>query len=323
MATDPTVTVLTAVRNGARFLPETIDSIRAQTFADWEYIIVDDASTDDTPDVVRVYEQRDPRIRLLRLESGGGPYAAANRGLSEARGRYVARIDSDDLALPNRLDLQLRYLQANSGLRACAAFWQVISAEGHVDPQVRKIPISPAVIPWFLCVKGGFVHSSAFIERAAFEEIGWYRERPVSQDYRMWCELSQKRRLGVLPEVIVQWRSHESSISAYSHENQVSAHVEILQEHLARLTGERWTRPDAQALYRVSRAREISVLGGLDVLDRWQRSWRHSGGLVPSDRRELATLGLRIRLRHLKWNWKSDPSRLPVGLMRTVLATRG
>ncbi|MGH9201995.1 MAG: glycosyltransferase family 2 protein, partial [Vicinamibacterales bacterium] len=84
--TDPLVTVLTAVRNGARYLPQTISSIRSQTVSDWEYVIVDDASEDDTTDMVEQAMVEDPRIRLLRRETRGGPYIAANEGLAVARG---------------------------------------------------------------------------------------------------------------------------------------------------------------------------------------------------------------------------------------------
>ena len=100
----PTVTVLTAVRNGAAHLAETIASVQAQTFGDWEYVIVDDGSTDDTVAIIERHAADDPRIRLVRRADSGGPFAAANTGLAEARGDYVARIDADDIALPRRLE---------------------------------------------------------------------------------------------------------------------------------------------------------------------------------------------------------------------------
>lgn len=311
--------MLTAVRNGARFLAETIDSIRAQTFRDWEYIIVDDASEDETPEIVRGYEQCDGRIRLLRIETVAGPYGAANAGLRHARGHYIARIDGDDVARPQRLDRQLTFLRSNPRLRASASFWQVVSEDGAIEPLVRKVPQSPRVVPWFLCVKSGFVHSSAFVERQALEEIGAYRELPVSQDYRMWCDLAAREWLGVVPEVLVLWRAHRSSIGARSYTDQVRAHIEILRDHMSELTGERWSLEDASALFEVSRAREIGLLAGLDVLDRWESAWRITARLTRGERHELSRLALRLRLRHVKWNGRREPLRMPAAAARAFL----
>src|SRR5262249_40578106 len=119
----PRVTVLTAVRNGARLLSETIASIRAQTFSDWEYIIVDDASDDQTAAVVEAAARTDDRLRLIRRTTAGGPYAAANEGLRWARAEYVVRIDGDDLAPPERIQQQYDFLQRNPQSRACVSFW--------------------------------------------------------------------------------------------------------------------------------------------------------------------------------------------------------
>src|SRR5262249_47503081 len=103
----PLVTVLTAVRNGTRFLAATIESIQKQTVTDWEYIIVDDASTDETIDVVEQFRRSDPRILLLRRSESAGPYVAANDGLKAARGKYVIRTDADDLSPTQRIERQL------------------------------------------------------------------------------------------------------------------------------------------------------------------------------------------------------------------------
>ncbi len=110
---DPLVTVLTATRNGAPYIAETIDRIRAQTFTDWEYIVVDDASDDNTVEIVHEYIAKDPRFRLLRRGTSAGPYTAANDGLKEARGKYVVRTDADDLSTPDRIEKQLAFPAAH------------------------------------------------------------------------------------------------------------------------------------------------------------------------------------------------------------------
>ena len=120
----PEITVLTAVHNGELYLQETIDSITAQTFENWEYIIVDDASTDGTPTILAEAAQRDPRVRILRRNKCEGPYAAANAGLKIARGIWVARTDADDLSPIHRLARQREFLVSNRNYRACVSFWR-------------------------------------------------------------------------------------------------------------------------------------------------------------------------------------------------------
>src|SRR6187401_3192062 len=105
----PRVTVLTAVRNGMPYLPETVATIQAQTFADWEYIIVDDASDDETASWVEAAARKDPRIRLIRRQQQAGPFVSANEGLRQARGDYIVRTDADDLQPPYRIAKQLGF----------------------------------------------------------------------------------------------------------------------------------------------------------------------------------------------------------------------
>jgi glycosyltransferase involved in cell wall biosynthesis len=104
---DPLVTVLMTVYNAGRYLDAAIASIAAQTFRDWEFVIVDDASTDGSPEVAEAWAKRDSRIRVIRNAVNKGQTPCLNQGLREARGRWIARQDADDLSLPERLERQL------------------------------------------------------------------------------------------------------------------------------------------------------------------------------------------------------------------------
>src|SRR5579862_1738644 len=107
----PIVSVITTVHNGMPYLPVAIESIQKQTFPDWEYIIVDDGSTDDTSETLKAYSRQDPRLRIVTNAQCLGPFPSANRALGEARGRFIARLDADDEALPSRLGKQIDYLE--------------------------------------------------------------------------------------------------------------------------------------------------------------------------------------------------------------------
>ncbi|MGH2760942.1 MAG: glycosyltransferase family 2 protein, partial [Actinomycetota bacterium] len=293
--TDPLVTVLTAVRNGARYLPQTISSIRSQTVSDWEYVIVDDASEDDTTDMVEQAMVEDPRIRLLRRETRGGPYIAANEGLAVARGKYVARIDSDDIAPPNRLELQLGFLAEHPELRACGGFQRRISPIGELYSDVWHIPVRPAVLRWRLCLGAYPPHSSAFVEREAFEEIGGYAPLPLAQDWRLWCELSRRDWLGIVADVVVYRRVHGDRLTELEAPRQDEYGSEVAREHIRALGAEDWSLEEIRLLRRVARRQPAPLRDGLRIVDRWAGMWRRDSTLSPQERKELGEWTARVR----------------------------
>jgi glycosyltransferase involved in cell wall biosynthesis len=301
----PMVTVLTCVRNGARFLAETIDSISSQTFEDWEYILVDDASDDETADVIERFSAQDARIRSLRRRDPGGPYVAANDGVGEARGKYVMRIDADDLALPERMAIQLSILEKTSELRACLGGWQLIDDRGGPVGDLRRTSASPRMLRWSLCVVSGFVHSTAFFERDALEAVGGYAPYPASADLKLWCDLARRGWLGVTEDVVTLYRRHDRQITSTMSGRQHEIAWTILQEHLAELTNEAWSIDDVRALFAPGRWGSTSFSLGSDMLTRWERAWRRDATLTPVDRRALRSLTRRIRLRHIRMNRRS------------------
>src|SRR5688572_1551532 len=109
----PVISVLMSVYNGASYLPESVESILAQTFTDFEFIIIDDCSVDETPQILNTYAQGDSRIRIIRNPENKGLTASLNIGLAEAQGKYVARQDADDISLPQRFEKQIQSLEGN------------------------------------------------------------------------------------------------------------------------------------------------------------------------------------------------------------------
>jgi glycosyltransferase involved in cell wall biosynthesis len=296
-----------AVRNGERFLTQTIESIVGQSSDDWELVIVDDASVDATGDIVKGFGRRDPRIRTFRRDVPAGPYVAANMGLAEARGRYIVRTDADDVSLPHRLQAQVAYLDANPGLRACTCGWRTIDQDGRPSDDGSWPPRgSPAVLRWAICVVSGFVHSTLCIERSALESLGGYRELPLAADYGLWCEAARRGWLGVTPSVLVEWRRHAEQLSTSRFDEQRAVCVGFASEHLARLTGEPWSLADTETLWGPGRWLPTDLRPGFAALARWERAWRRDKGLRLSDRFELARLTLRLRARHARLNANGD-----------------
>jgi hypothetical protein len=312
----PGVTVLTAVRNGGRYLSETIASIQAQTFSDWEYIIVDDNSSDNTVELVEAARREDARLKLLRRDTSAGPYVAANDGLAEARCRYVVRIDADDLCPPHRIERQLEFLTAHREYRACVSYWQGFSEKGFIPNTVTTIPSNPRVFRWALLLRAPSIHSSVCFEREAMNEIGRYRELRLSQDYRLWCELTRRGWLGTIPEVLCYVRYHEKRES-FEHRNlQVECALDVLSDHVTALTGETWPRGDLEALRTVGLSLPSSVEKGIEILDRWDRFWQAAPDLTPEDREELAQLSALRRWKHLRSNARRQPLEALRGLFK-------
>src|SRR5437660_557025 len=131
----PPVTVLMSVYNGARFLNEAIESIRNQTFSEFEFLIIDDGSNDATPEILARHTA-DRRIRILRQENCG-LIESLNRGFQEARGECIARMDADDIARPNRLAVQMEFLKSNPAIALVGGAIDVIDADGRIVQTIR------------------------------------------------------------------------------------------------------------------------------------------------------------------------------------------
>jgi len=316
MATHPEITVLTAVWNGSASLSETIASIQAQTFTDWEYIIVDDASTDETPYIVEQAMQQDSRIRLLRRETSDGPYIAANDGLKEAKGKWVVRIDADDLSPSNRIERQREFLLANPNYRACVSYWQGFNHRGLFPNSITPIPRTPGVFRWYLMLRAPSIHSALCVERSAMEEIGGYGKARLSQDYRLWCELSRRGWLGTIPEVLSFVRNHPDRSSYTRRGLQKELALDVLSDHILAMTGEQWSRVDLEALRSVAYCKPMPVDKGLRMLDRWDRMWQNASDLSAEDRAELKRLSAFRRWKHIRTNARKSPVDALLQLLR-------
>ena len=311
----PLITVITAVRNGERYLGETIASIQAQTVQDWEYLIVDDASTDKTAELVREAAARDPRIKLVRRTESGGPYIAANDALHLSQGRYIMRTDGDDLQPPDRFASQLAFLETNPQYKACVTYWQAFDERGLTPGSIVTIP-TPRAFKWYLLFRGASVHSSLCIEREVLERAGGYRALPLSQDYRLLCQLTQQGVLGVLPAVLSHVRIHENRSTNLRATLQKQLAQEVLRDHWQAMTGSSCSDADVAALWAVGYSLPFDLRAGLHMLARWDALWRNDSTLDRHERDELAGLTALRRRKFLRSNLRRDP-------VRTVLAACG
>lgn len=207
----PAVSVLMAVRDGAPWVAEAVESVLSQTAPDLELIVIDDGSTDATPDLLGAIH--DPRLRVHRRAAAGLTRSLCH-ALGLARAELIARLDADDLARPERLARQRAFLAAHPevGLLGTAAV--EVDAAGR-EVRVVQPPLDDATLRRLLIRRNPFVHSSVVFRRRLVERVGGYDESvPVAQDYDLWLRLSAVGRLANLAEPLVVRRLLPGRVTA-------------------------------------------------------------------------------------------------------------
>jgi glycosyltransferase involved in cell wall biosynthesis len=206
----PQVSVLMPVYNGERYLREAVESIVAQTFTNFEFIIIDDGSTDTTGAILDSFD--DPRIVRSKNEENIGLARSLNKGLTMARGEYIARMDADDISLPERLARQVAFLDAHPEVGVLGSVVQVIDGDGNKSDTLW-LPTEHGVLRWSLCFGGPIAHPTVMMRREVVERVGGYNPNMVTaQDYDLWRRLSGVTRLSNLQDVLLSLRKHEASM---------------------------------------------------------------------------------------------------------------
>lgn len=215
----PAVSVLMGVRNGLPYLREAIDSVLAQTFTDLELIVVEDASTDATPELLG--EIGDPRLVVLRNDENLGLTRSLNRALRSARGTYVARQDADDRSLPQRIERQFDYLERHPEIGLCGTWARFVDGHGRVTA-LGLPPSDPDRLAGELRRSNEIVHGTIVARRELMQALHGYREGfRYAQDYDLYLRaLDQRWKLAVVPEVLYDLRFHDAAITGVRGEAQ-------------------------------------------------------------------------------------------------------
>jgi hypothetical protein len=240
----PRVTVLMPAHNAAATIAEAARSILAQSWRDLELLVVDDASSDETVSILE--SLRDPRMRVVRSSERLKLAGALNLGLREARGEYIARMDADDVALPNRLALQIHFMDSHPDIAICGSS---VVTFGDAASERLTFPTSPEDVRAFALFNCPFAHPTVmfrrelFLQRELFYDVTYY----PTEDYDLWSRALRELRGANLPNVLLRYRRHAAS-----------------------LTGALWTQMDRQAA-RV----QARLLGELALPHDEQSAQRH------------------------------------------------
>lgn len=207
---DPLVTVLLPVYNAELYIAEAVESILRQTFRDFELLVMNDGSKDKSSEIIRSF--KDERVRLVENESNLRLIATLNKGIKLAKGKYIARMDADDVSLPDRLQKQVSFMQAHPEVGVCGTWFESLGA----PRKVVKYPEGDAAIRIMMLYQTPFCHPSVIVRKEVLEknDILFSPDFIHGEDYEMWIRLSPHTRFANIPEVLLQYRLHENSVSA-------------------------------------------------------------------------------------------------------------
>ncbi len=239
------VTVMMVVHNGSEHLDECIKSVVEQTFPDFDFLIIDDGSTDETVHIIQTF--KDDRIRIISNEHNY--IASLNLGLQEARGEYIARMDADDIMEPIRLERQVEVLDSKPEISACMSW-----ARGFGKKEMNLTSASGAVqgVLEKLLVKNIFIHPTTMLRRSFLQGHQLcYKVYPYAEDYKLWMDMSVNgAKFWIIPEYLLKYRMSNRQVSWIYREEQRQTTLRIKNEILLTLLNDEHNK-ELEALQKI------------------------------------------------------------------------
>lgn len=237
MTRRPRVSVVLPTFNAGAHVADAIRSIQLQTFEDVELLVMDGGSTDDTRTIVKALAAKDARIRLHTARRSS-LVASLNKGCRIAVGEFIARMDADDLALPDRFAKQVAFLDSNDTVGVLGS-WVLIVNEGGTPKHVRTYPVDSDELAWTVRLACPLAHAAVMIRRDLLRTVtGPYRESArYAEDFDLWARLADQTRLANLPEALLVRREHPGNVSAVHVDAQADVAARTVQDSLSRWLG--------------------------------------------------------------------------------------
>jgi len=311
-----------SVYNGERYLRESLESVLRQSFRDFEFVIIDDGSTDATPSVLEECEKSDSRVRVTRQEHAGAA-AGLIAGCARSRGRLLARIDADDVALPTRFEHQVAFLDAHPEVGVLGTRIEIIDERGRVlrttDPPRVHALAATRLLFW-----PPVAHPSVMMRRALLEEVGGYDVGfEYAEDYELWTRLVEVTRFANLPLALLRYRVHDGMVTRRERSPMLETTDRVRRRFLARLLGRELSREQRDWLVRFergsSRLQEPKARVAIELLFELYEAMLERGILRQGEAAELRgdlerrvaaadrrTAGRALRLRRRLWQWATD-----------------
>lgn len=223
----PLVTVLMPVFNGGEYLKEAIESILEQTYNNFEFLIINDGSTDNSEDIILSFD--DSRIVYVKNEHNIKLIDTLNKGINIAKGEFIARMDADDISLQNRLEMQVHFLMNNSTVGLLGSGFEIINGDKRISyyQDDKDLRLS-------LCFYNCFLHSSVMFRKEILSKnnLSFNKNYLHAEDYKLWTEVICKSKVANLKEVLVRYRIHDNQISKIHEDVQKEIALKIQNEYL-------------------------------------------------------------------------------------------
>lgn len=239
MTLRPEITVLIPVYNGEKYLEQSLESVLNQTFKDFEVLVIDDGSTDDSIRILKRFAIIDDRVRVIQKQNTG-LIDTLNYGLAESVGKWIARMDQDDIAFPRRLELQHEKVDSDSSLVLVGGNFETINEANQKTRTYRLPHLHSQLVERLYRLQGFFPHSSAMFNSEIARQIGGYEPQALyNEDWDLWLRLSAQGKIGLVSETIISIRKHSLQMTANSgsyvpqEEAYISSTLHLIKRHLS------------------------------------------------------------------------------------------
>ncbi len=231
MEVNPKISVIMPVYNGEKYLREAIDSILKQTFTDFEFIILNDGSIDKTEEIILSYD--DHRIVYVKNESNLKVEETLNKGIQLAKGEYIARMDADDISLPERFEKQLKVMEKNPNIDICGSWMQRFNDHGDIN--IRHNVETHDEIKVHMLFYTAFAHNVLLIKKEFFEHYRYIKQYDRAEDYDLWIRSIDQCSFYNIQEVLVKYRMHNAQVTQRSEDDINPAWIEVNKGYLDRI----------------------------------------------------------------------------------------
>ena len=234
MADSPLLSVLMPVFNSERFVAEAIESILNQTFKDFEFLILDDCSADKSLEIIKDFEKQDSRIKVFQNEKNLGVVESRNKLINLSKGKYIAWLDSDDIALENRFEEEIKFLEEHPEIGLVGAYPEIIDENGKklgiwlFEPEPQKLKIE-------LFFHSPFLSSSVVIRRSSLPSGFYDPAFPVAEDFDLYSKISEHYDVVNVPRFLVKYRINSNGLSKSNTEKMERLAIHVIKEHAERL----------------------------------------------------------------------------------------
>ncbi len=215
MEKPPKISVVLPVYNCELYIKEAVDSILNQTFSDFELLIIDDCSNDNTVDLIKEYN--DERIKLTLKEKNSGYTESLNWAISIAKGEYIARMDGDDISMPTRFEKQIKVMEENPKIIVCGTNGKVLGSE-----RLMIRPEKHQDIYLFMFISNPIIHPSIMIRKTVFKTFSYNKSTEPSEDYDLWSRLIFEGEFYNIQKTLLQYRMHQTNVSKLNSINQTN-----------------------------------------------------------------------------------------------------